>query len=81
MSNGNRSFTYVQNVSTVEVQDLNADRLSAASVIAGSVVVLPTVDSNGTPSVPGTLGQLIVDIHDPANPAPYFYTTNGWVPF
>jgi len=81
-NNPNASFTYVQNVSTVDVQDLNADRISAANVVAGSVVVLPTCIGNPkTLGLNGVVGQVVVDI-DPllAQPDLYIYTSTGWNP-
>lgn len=74
MSNGNSSFTYVQNVNTVDVQEINAGSLSAASVVAGSVAVLPTYvgDPNGV--VTGVPGQVLVDVTPSAGPDIYICT-------
>jgi hypothetical protein len=62
MSNGNSSFTYVQNVNTVDVQEINAGSISAASVVAGSVAVLPTYPGNPNAEVTGVPGQVLVDV-------------------
>jgi hypothetical protein len=75
MSNGNSSFTYVQNVNTVDVQEINAGSLSAASVVAGSVAVLPTYPSDPTGLVTGVSGQVLVDVTTtPATPVVYICT-------
>lgn len=80
MSNGNSSFTYVQNVNTVDVQEINAGSLSAASVVAGSVAVLPTYAGNPNTVVTGVPGQVLVDVTTtPSTPDVYICTGGtGW---
>lgn len=75
MSNGNSSFTYVQNVNTVDVQEINAGSLSAASIVAGSVAVLPTYPGIPLGKVKGVPGQVLVNIK--ASPPDVYICTGG----
>lgn len=76
MSNGNKSFTYVQNVSSVDTQDLNIGQLTVSDAAVTSKLVIPLVVGNPQGlGISGVNGQLLLD---PTAGDLYVYFNNQW---
>jgi hypothetical protein len=76
MSNGNKSFTYVQNVTSVDVQEVNVGQVTASTVDASNVLIIPVLSAAPIAGVhPGTEGQVVLDA---SGPSIYVYVNGAW---
>lgn len=77
MSNGNSSFTYVQNVNSADIQEVNAGSITAANVVASSVLVIPQTAKNPNGNISGVPGQVLVKLDPTDNLDPTLYVCYG----
>ena len=78
MSNGNKSFTYVQNVTSVDVQEVNVGQVTASTVDASNVLIVPLLNEAPVDGKhPGTQGQVVLDT---TTQTMHVYLDGKWLP-